>query len=132
MEKQRIRILLVDDHPILRRCLASRLSAEPEIDVIGEASSGREAIELTRQSRPDLVIMDVRMPGMNGIHATSALHREFPDVRVIGLSMLEEEEARDAMCQAGAIGFYTKFAPVSDIVAGIRACLTPTPAHASH
>ena len=125
MEKQKIRILLVDDHPILRRCLAARLKAEPEIDVIGEASDGCEAIELARQSLPDLIIMDVRMPRMNGIRATRALHAEFPDMRVIGLSMVEEEEARDAMCEAGAAGFFTKFAPVNEIVAGIRACFTP-------
>lgn len=105
---KRIRILLVDDHEIYRRGLARMLKAEPDVEVIGEAADGESAVNLARDIRPDVVLMDVCMPGMDGVEATRIIHHELPETRVIALSMREEAEDADAMREAGAISYLTK------------------------
>jgi DNA-binding NarL/FixJ family response regulator len=102
------RVLLVDDHQVLRQGLIKLLSGQAGIQVVGEASNGLEAIELVRQVRPDVVVMDISMPQMDGIEATRQIKAEWPDVRVIGLSMFEEEQIAQTMLQAGAEAFMSK------------------------
>ena len=84
-----IRIILVDDHPVVREGLRSILSSFPEVIVVGEAGSGREAIDVARELKPDVVVMDISMPEMSGIEATAALRRELPEIKVLALSMHE-------------------------------------------
>ncbi|HSB78836.1 MAG TPA: PAS domain S-box protein, partial [Candidatus Methylomirabilis sp.] len=120
---KKVRVLLADDHTMVRQALARMLSQEPDIEVVGEASDGKLAVEFTRQLRPDVVAMDVNMPVMDGIQATRAIHAEFPDMRVIGLSMLEEGEERSAMWEAGAVAHLSKSGPSEALTAAIRACV---------
>ncbi len=115
-----IRVLLVDDHAMMRQGLVSLLQSQPDIDLAGEASDGRMAIDMTRSLRPDVVLMDVGMPGMNGIEATRSIHREMPEVRVIGLSMYAENATREAMLRAGASRYLTKDGAVDELLAAIR------------
>jgi CheY-like chemotaxis protein len=122
---RRIRVLLADDHLVVRQGLARLLKAEPDIEVVGEASDGVVALELARQLLPDVVTMDVSMPRMDGIEATRILHAELPEVRVIGLSMFEEAERAAAMRQAGAVNYLPKNGPADALIQAIRACLPP-------
>jgi signal transduction histidine kinase/CheY-like chemotaxis protein len=102
------RVLLVDDHQVVRQGLIKLLSGHAGIQVVGEASNGLEAIELVRQQRPNVVVMDISMPKMDGIEATRLIKAEWPDVRVIGLSMFEEEQIAQTMLEAGAEAFMSK------------------------
>ena len=119
---ERIRVLLVDDHVIVRQALSRLLHGEPDLEVVGEASEGREAVGMTRQIVPDVVIMDVSMRGMNGIEATRVIHAELPSVQVIGLSMYDEREQGEAMREAGAVNYVSKMGPSDALIAAIRAC----------
>jgi len=89
---------------------------------VGEASDGESAVELARVLNPDVIFMDVYMPGMGGVQATRAIHSELPQVRVIGLSMLEEREMALLMHEAGAVGYVTKNGPADALISAIRAC----------
>lgn len=117
-----IRVLLADDHRILREGLAGILGVEPDIKVVGEASDGQMALELARKLRPDVVVMDVTMPRMNGQEATKRLKAEMPEVRVIALSMHSREDMAAAMKQAGACAYFTKGGPSELLVAAVRTC----------
>jgi signal transduction histidine kinase len=119
---KKIRVLLVDDHVIIRQGLTQLLNAEPDIEVVGEASEGRAVVGLTRQLLPDVVIMDVSLPEMNGMQATRALHAVLPEVQVIGLSMFEDKELGEAMREAGAVSYVSKMGPSDALIAAIRAC----------
>jgi len=119
---RKISVLLVDDHRIMRQGLSSLLEFEKDIEVVGEAENGRQAVELARQYAPDVIIMDVNMPVMNGIEATRILGKELPQVKVIALSMHAERDAAEAMRQAGAVAYLTKGGPSEDLIAAIRAC----------
>ncbi len=116
----RIRVILADDHHLIRQGLAGLLRAEADIDVIGEAENGAQAITMTRSLQPDIVVMDVSMPVMNGIDATTEIHRDMPAVKVIGLSMHEDGELSSAMRQAGAIAYVTKGGSSESLVEAIR------------
>ncbi len=122
---RKIRVLVVDDHLVVRQGFVQLLTEEPDIEVVGEAADGQTAVVLTRRLSPDAVIMDVEMPGMNGIEATRLIHGEFPAVRVIGLSMFGEAVQAAAMREAGAVNYLTKSAPSDALVAAIRACGMP-------
>ena len=99
-----IRILVADDHGIVRQGLRMYLSSDPELEIVGEARDGAEAVALTRQLQPDVVLMDLLMPIMDGVAATAVIRREAPDTEVLALtSVLEDASALDAM-RAGAIG----------------------------
>jgi PAS domain S-box-containing protein len=124
----KIRIVLVDDHIVMRQGLATLLRDEPGMAIVGEASDGESAVKLVRDVHPDIVLMDVSMPGMNGIEATRIIHGELPDVRVIGLSMFEEGQRAGAMLQAGAVKYLTKSDAADKLVAAIRACAEAHPA----
>ena len=102
-----MRVLLVDDHTILRRAFCLMLGNEPDFEIVGEASNGWEAVNLTQALRSDIVLMDIAMPVMNGIEATRAIHAVHPDVCVIGLSMFAHDEQAEAMRAAGAVEFVT-------------------------
>jgi DNA-binding NarL/FixJ family response regulator len=117
---RRLRVLVVDDSALVRRGIATLLRGESGLEVVGEADNGQRAIELTRQLTPDVVLMDVSMPVMNGIDATRAIHAEFPMVRVIGVSMLEDPEQSEAMRQAGAVGYLSKNDSAEALLAIIR------------
>jgi PAS domain S-box-containing protein len=121
--EKRIGVILVDDHMVMRQGLAGLLRAEPDIEILGEASDGQSAIELTRELRPDVVLMDISMPGMDGIQATRIIHKELPEVRIIGLSMFREGERDAAMREAGAVDYLTKTGPSEALISAIRACV---------
>jgi CheY-like chemotaxis protein len=120
---KKLRIALVDDHIVMRQGLAGLLRAEPDMEIVGQASDGESAIHLIREIRPDVVLMDISMPGMNGIQATQIIHSELPEVRIIGLSMFQEGEQARAMREAGAVDYLTKSGPSEAVVAAIRDCV---------
>lgn len=115
-----IRVLIADDHPMFRFGIATRLGAEPSIQVIGEAGSGEEAISLCAQLAPDVVLMDLNLPGMNGIEATRAIRDAQPDVAVLIVTMLDDDSVFAAM-QAGARGYLLKGAEAEEIVRAVHA-----------
>lgn len=115
-----IRVLIADDHRILREGLAGLLRNHPDILVVGQAADGQEALELARRLRPDVIVMDVTMPRMNGIDATAAILREMPEIRVIGLSMHEMQDMSHAMLAAGARAYLTKGGPSAELLKAIR------------
>lgn len=116
-----IRVLLVDDHTAVRQAFAFALRNEAGIEVVGEAGSGPAALEQVRRLLPDVVLMDINLPGMNGIEATRRICAEFPQVAVIGLSMYESEEQGAAMRKAGARAYVSKSASYDTLLAAIRA-----------
>jgi DNA-binding NarL/FixJ family response regulator len=87
-----IRVLLVDDHPLFRKGIASLLSAEPDFDVVGEASNGQEAIEMARDLMPDVILMDISMPGVDGLEATQRIKKDLPYVRIVILTISDDDQ----------------------------------------
>ncbi len=110
-----IRVLLVDDHAMLRQGLRSLVEGYSHLEVVGEASDGVEAIDAVRQVRPDVVVMDLNMPRMNGIEATKRIKEEFPETAVIGLSVLEGPHITKMMTEAGVCAYLTKESAVEDL-----------------
>jgi len=118
-----IRILLVDDHQILRKGLAALIGAEEGMTVVGEAANGRDAVEKTRELRPDVVIMDVEMPDLNGIEATRRILAENPQTRLIALSMHSDRRFFAEMLKAGATAYLLKDSAFEELAAAIRAVM---------
>jgi CheY-like chemotaxis protein len=118
--ERKIRILLADDHPVMRQGLAKLLREQPDMQVIGEAGDGRQAVDLARQLKPEVVLMDVSLPGINGFDATRQIVSEFPEIRVIGFSMHEETDMSDTMLKAGAVAYMSKNGPIEHLIAAIR------------
>ncbi len=114
----RIRVLLVDDHTMMREGLASLL--DEDMVVVGAASDGESAVRMIGETRPDVVLMDVSMPGVNGIEATRIARERFPGVRIIGLSMFDDPVNRQQMREAGAVDYLTKDGPAAALLAAIR------------
>ncbi len=121
----KIRIVLADDHEVMRQGLKLLLQLEPDMAVVAEASNGLAAVEAVREHLPHVVLMDVSMPQLDGIKATRAIHSEFPEVRVLGVSMFAEADLAAAMKDAGAIGYLAKSGPSDSVIAAIRACVRP-------
>jgi PAS domain S-box-containing protein len=121
-----IRVMLVDDHRIVRDGLAGILQEQPGIQVVAEAADGREAIELVDRAAPDVIVMDVSMPRMDGVEATERILRERPHIRVIGLSMHEKKDLAEAMLRAGAIRYLTKGGPSNELITAIREARSPS------
>lgn len=119
-EGGRLRVLLADDHEIVRQGLVSLLGEEHRVEIVGEAANGREAVNLADRLEPDVVIMDVSMPLMDGHEATRQIKANWPQIRVVALSMYNEPEAMETMQRAGAEGYVLKTAPFEELVAAIR------------
>ena len=116
-----IRVLLVDDHGVVRRGLRGYLELLEDIEIVGEAENGRFGVEAARELRPDVVLMDLLMPDMDGIAATAAIRAELPDVEVVALTSFVEEARVTAALEAGAAGFILKDADADDVAEAIRA-----------
>lgn len=115
-----IKILIADDHQIMREGLRSMLNQEPDFEVIGEAENGREALEIIEKTFPNVVIMDINMPDMNGTEATRQIHAKYPDTRVIALSMHSDRFYVSQMLKAGASGYLLKDCSKNDIIKAVR------------
>jgi DNA-binding NarL/FixJ family response regulator len=118
---KRIRILLADDHAVVRQGFRMILSAHPDLEIVGEAGNGREAVELAGTLRPDVVVMDVAMPELNGIEATRRLTADNPHTRVVALSMHKDSVYVREILRAGARGYLLKDSVAEDLVAAVRA-----------
>ncbi|QYH34533.1 response regulator transcription factor [Salinibacterium sp. M195] len=115
-----IRVVVADDHPIVRSGIVGLLSSADDIEVVGEASDGAEAVALATQLSPDVVLMDLRMPGLGGAEATAHIVAARPDVRVVILTTYESDENILTAIEAGASGYLLKAAPQDEILAGLR------------
>lgn len=115
-----IRVLVADDHPIVRSGIVALLSHADDIEVVGEASTGIEAVELASEHRPDLVLMDLRMPELDGTEATARITAALPGVRVLILTTYESDDLILAAIENGASGYLLKAAPHEEIVEGVR------------
>lgn len=121
-----IRVLLVDDHFMVRRALCTMLNTYDDIDVVGEGSDGKQAIELADSLRPDLVLMDINMPNINGIEATACIKLKHPDIHVIGLSINTGPSNRKAIHRAGADALVTKEVATERLYAQIHQVVKDT------
>jgi len=110
-----IRVILADDHTLVRAGIRSLLEKMPEVQVIGEAGDGREVLKLVKTDRPDVVLMDIAMPGLNGLEAAERMARDFPDVRIIMLTMHNNEEYVLRALKAGVVGYLLKKAATAEL-----------------
>jgi DNA-binding NarL/FixJ family response regulator len=117
----RIRVLVADDHPIVRAGLATIVSQQVELELVGEAADGAEAVTIVRERRPDVVLMDLRMPRMDGVTAIREIKAEFPDVCVLALTTYEGDVDIHRALEAGARGYLTKDMLLTDVLSAIRA-----------
>jgi NarL family two-component system response regulator LiaR len=115
-----IRVLIVDDHTMVRKGLITFLKNKPELELVGEARDGREAIEYCGQLTPDVVLMDLVMPELGGVAATRAIHQRWPNIRVIALTSFQEKELVQDALQAGAIGYLLKNVSGDELAEAIR------------
>ena len=122
-----IRVMLVDDHTMVRRGLATFLKVFDDLELAGEAASGEAAIQLCAQVRPDVVLMDMVMPGMDGVTATQAIRRQFPGVQVIALTSFKDKSLVEEALQAGAIGYLLKNVSADELAKAIRAAYAGRP-----
>ncbi len=121
-----IRVLLADDHAIVRQSLARLLGGQPGLEVVGLAGDGQQAVDLAVRLEPDVIIMDVSMPRLNGLEATRRVKALLPRVRVIALSMHREEDMAADMRAAGACRYLAKTSPPDELVKAIRECMSQT------
>jgi len=119
--KNKIRLLLADDHPVVRQGIRSCLTASPHVQVVAEAVDGREAVAKVREFLPDVVLMDVEMPGMGGLEATRLIRKDFPDVRVLILSMEMRKQEVLEIINSGAHGYVLKGVSLEELVRAIEA-----------
>lgn len=117
----KIRVLLADDHEVVRHGFALLLNSQPDMEVVGEASDGREAVQLARDLRPNIVVMDVTMPNLGGVEATRRIREELPGVRVVALSMHKDSVYVREILRAGADGYLLKASSSADLMTAIRA-----------
>lgn len=117
---KKIRILIADDHPMMREALVTALGDEDDMEVISEASTGVDAVRLAAELHPDVILMDMLMPGMTGLEAIASILETQPHIRIMVVSSLEDEEKILAAVQAGALGYFPKTAPRNYLLEGIR------------
>ncbi|RJQ55333.1 MAG: response regulator [Desulfobacteraceae bacterium] len=117
---KKTRVMLVDDHAVMRRGLSALLDLQSDIQTVGEASDGAEAVHMARKLRPDVILMDISMPKMNGIEATRIIHSEFPDIRIIGLSMFDPADQAASVLRAGASAYLSKSGSPDVLLSAIR------------
>ena len=115
-----IRLLLVDDHTLMRETLRETLEREPDMEVVGEAGDGETALAKLRELTPDLVLMDISMPGLNGIEATLKIVKEHPGIKVVALTTYKERRFVAHMLNAGALGYISKTARIDELLLGVR------------
>jgi len=127
VETKRIRVLLVDDHAVVRSGLGAFLLAFDDLELVGEASGGEEAVRLCPQVRPDVVLMDLVMPGMDGAAATRAIRQRCPHIQVIALTSFKEKELVQGALEAGAIGYLIKNISADELADAIRAAYAGKP-----
>ena len=120
MEQNPIRVLSVDDHAILREGIAMIINFQPDMVIVSQASGGREAIEQYREHRPDVTLMDLRMPDLSGMDALAAIRAEFPEARIIMLTTFESDEEVQHALKAGACGYLLKSIPPKELLQKIR------------
>ncbi len=116
-----VRVVLVDDHAIVRGGLVQLLDAAEGLEVVGEAADGAEAVDVVRATRPDVVLMDLQMPGVDGVTATRRILADHPDTQVLVLTSFSDAERIVAALDAGAVGYLLKDADPDDVIAGVRA-----------
>ncbi len=119
--KQVLRILIVDDNAFVREGLAAIIGRQSDMEVVGEAGNGAEAVTLYCRHQPDVTLMDLRMPIMDGIAATHAIRKEFPEARILVVTTFVEDESITSALHAGAAGYVLKDAPMAQIMEAIRA-----------
>jgi DNA-binding NarL/FixJ family response regulator len=115
-----IRLLLADDHAVVREGLKMFLGLDPELEIVGEAATGKEAVELARRFKPDVVLMDLLMPEMDGIAATEAIRGEMPDVEVLALTSVLEDASVVGAIKAGAVGYLLKDTKSEELIRAIK------------
>ena len=115
-----IRVMIVDDHSMVRRGLATILKVKSDLELVGEANNGREAVQMCKESQPDVILMDLVMPEMGGAEATELIRKECPSIQVIALTSFQEKELVREALQAGAIGYLLKNVSADDLAAAIR------------
>jgi two-component system response regulator NreC len=118
---QQVKVLVAEDHAVVREGIRMILDAQEDFAVVGEARDGDEAVRLARQLRPDVVVMDISMPRMNGVEATQEIKRLFPDIQILILTMHEEESYVFQLLRLGAAGYVLKRAAATDLVEAVRA-----------
>jgi two-component system response regulator NreC len=121
-----IRILLVDDHEVVRTGIKMLLEGQPDMQIVGEASNGKEALEKTRKLSPNVIVMDITLPDITGIQATQQLQTSYPDIAIVTLTIHEDEQYFFEMLQAGASGYIPKRAAPEDLITAIRAANNET------
>ena len=117
---EKIRVLLVDDHTVVRQGLRALLEAEPDITVVGEAETGRQAVQLAKKHLPEVVVMDIAMPMLNGLEATRQIIKEVPRAKVLMLSSYSDDEYVEQLTEAGAAGYLLKQTAATDLIKAIR------------
>jgi two-component system response regulator NreC len=118
---RKIRVLIADDHALVRDGIRALLALVSDVEVVGEAANGKEALEKVRELVPDVVLMDLAMPVLGGLEATRRIHREFPGTKVLALTQYEDSESVVPVIEAGACGFVTKVAAFSELASAIQA-----------
>lgn len=116
----KIRLLITDDHPMMREALLTALAEETDMEVVGEASNGIEALKLAQKCRPDVILMDLLMPGMDGMEAIGRLLEANPEAKILVVTSLEDEDKILAAIQSGALGYFPKTAPRAYLLEAIR------------
>ena len=126
-ENEKIRVMLVDDHAVVRSGLSAFLLAYDDLELVGEASSGEEALKLCESNHPDVILMDLVMPGMDGAEATGLIRQQYPQVQVVALTSFKEGDLVEGAIKAGAISYLLKDVSADELAEAIRAAAEGTP-----